>query len=55
MKWDEVKSPTKYKLISKRGNSMSRGAGRAKFFGAMVLLKNNFTIEEVKKIIPIYA
>ena len=41
--------------ISKRGNSMSRGAGRAKFFGAMILLKNNFTIEEVKKIIPMYA
>ena len=55
MKWDEVKSPTRYKLISKRGNSMSRGAGRAKFFGAMILLKNNFTIEEVKKIIPMYA
>ena len=54
-RWDEVKSPTKYKLISKRGNSMSRGAGRAKFFGAITLLKNDFSIEEVKKIVPMYA
>jgi len=55
LRWDEVKSPTRYKLISKRGSTMSRGAGRGKFFGALVLLKNGFTIEQVKKIIPMYA
>jgi len=55
MRWDEVKSPTRYKLISKKGSVMSRGAGRGKFFGAMILLKNGFTIQEVKKIIPMYA
>lgn len=55
LKWDEIKSPTRYKLLSRRGNPMSGGAGRAKFFGALVLLKNGFTIKEVKKIIPMYA
>ncbi len=55
MRWDEVKSPTRYRLISRRGNPISKGAGRGKFFGAIVLLKNGFSIEEVKKIIPMYA
>lgn len=55
LKWDEINSPTRYKLLSRRGNSMSRGAGRAKFFGALTLLKNGFTIQEVKKIVPMYA
>ena len=55
MRWDEVKSPTRYRLISKRGRTIGRGAGRGKSFGAMVLLKNGFSIEEVKKIISIYG
>lgn len=51
----EVNSVTKYKLLSRKGKPMSKGAGRAKFFGALVLLKNGFSISEVKKIIPMYA
>ena len=54
-RWDEIGSPVKYVLLSKKGKPMSRGAGRAKFFGAMILLKHHFTFEEVKKIIPMYA
>lgn len=56
MGWEEVKSPTRYKLISKRGGNMSKGAGRAKSFGAMVLLNSSFfNFEEVKKIIAIFG
>jgi hypothetical protein len=53
--WKEVKSRTRYVRLSKKGHSLSRGAGRAKFFAAMVLLRNRlFSYEEVKKIIPPY-
>lgn len=59
LKWDDVQSKTKYVLakINKKGKeqSVSRGAGRAKFFAALVLLKRkDFTYEEVKKIIPLF-
>ncbi len=55
LRGNEVNSPIKYKLLSRRNKPMSRGAGRGKFYAALVLLKHSFTIEEVKKIIPMYA
>ena len=60
LKWDDVQSETKYvlaKLNKSTGKeqSVSRGAGRAKFFAALVLLhRGDFTYKEVKKIIPLY-
>lgn len=52
--WEEVKSPIKYYLQTRTGTSTRKGAGRAKFFAALILLKNNFTFDQVKKIIPLY-
>ncbi len=60
LKWDDVQSKTKYvlaKISVKTGKeqSVSRGAGRAKFFAVLVLLKRkDFTYREVKKIIPLF-
>ncbi|MEK7193996.1 MAG: hypothetical protein AAB651_01445 [Patescibacteria group bacterium] len=53
-KWSEVGSPVPYVLETRTGTRTSGGAGRAKFFAALVLLKNNFTFDQVKKIIPLY-
>lgn len=59
-KWEDTKSKTKYvlaKISKKTGKEqpVSRGAGRAKFFAALVLLKRkDFSYEEVKKIIPLF-
>lgn len=55
LSWKDVNSPIKYVLETKRGTRTSKGAGRAKFFAALILLKHHFTFEEVKKIIPMYA
>lgn len=52
--WQEVNSPEKYVLETRTGSTTAKGAGRAKFFAALILLKNNFTFEQVKKIIPLY-
>ncbi len=52
---DDLKSTIKYKLLSKRGKPISKGAGRAKFFAALILLKYGFSLQQVKKIIPLYA
>ncbi len=52
--WKDVESPVRYVLISRTDNLMSKGAGRAKFFSAMILLRYGFTFDEVKKIIPLY-
>lgn len=53
-KWQEVGSPVPYVLETRTGTRTSGGAGRAKFFAALILLKNDFTFEQVKKIIPLY-
>ena len=53
--WEDVGSPVKYVLETKRGTRTAKGAGRAKFFAALILLKHHFKFEEVKKIIPMYA
>lgn len=53
--WEEVDSPIKYRLENRTGTATSKGAGRAKFFAALILLKHHsFDFEKVKKIIPLY-
>jgi len=52
--WKEVNSPIRYVLETRTGSRTSRGAGRAKFFAALILLKHHFSFEQVKKIIPLY-
>ena len=52
--WEDVNSPIKYVLETRTGSRTAKGAGRAKFFAALILLKHHFTFEQVKKIIPLY-
>lgn len=52
--WQEVNSPVRYVLETRTGSRTSKGAGRAKFFAALILLKHHFTFDQVKKIIPLY-
>lgn len=52
--WQEVNSPVRYVLETRTGSRTAKGAGRAKFFAALILLKHHFTFEQVKKIIPLY-
>lgn len=52
--WEEVGSPVRYVLETRTGTRTGRGAGRAKFFAALILLKEYFNFEQVKKIIPLY-
>jgi len=52
--WEEVGSPVRYVLETRKGTRTARGAGRAKFFAALILLKHYFSFELVKKIIPLY-
>jgi len=52
--WEEVNSPIRYVLETRTGSRTARGAGRAKFFAALILLKHPFNFKQVKKIIPLY-
>lgn len=52
--WKEVESPIRYVLETRTGSRTAKGAGRAKFFAALILLKHYFSFEQVKKIIPLY-
>ncbi len=52
--WEEVNSPIRYVLETRTGSRTAKGAGRAKFFAALILLKHHFVFEQVKKIIPLY-
>lgn len=52
--WQEVSSPIRYVLETRTGSRTSKGAGRAKFFAALILLRHHFSFEQVKKIIPLY-
>lgn len=52
--WEDVNSPIRYVLETRTGSRTTRGAGRAKFFAALILLKHYFTFDLVKKIIPLY-
>jgi hypothetical protein len=52
--WKEVGSSARYVLLTKSGNNTAGGAGRAKFFAALILLKHYFSFKLVTKIIPPY-
>ena len=52
--WEEVHSSIRYVLETRTGNRTSKGAGRAKFFAALILIKYHFSFTQVKKIIPLY-
>ena len=52
--WKDVNSSIRYVLETRTGTTTRKGAGRAKFFAALVLLNNRFSFEQVKKIIPLY-
>ena len=52
--WKEVHSPIRYVLETRTGSRTSKGAGRAKFFAALILIKHHFSFDQVKKIIPLY-
>ncbi len=55
--WEEINSPVRYVLENRTGSRTTRGAGRAKFFAALILLKHHecyFSVEHIKKIIPRY-
>lgn len=54
LSWREVNSPIRYVLETRTGSRTAKGAGRAKFFAALILLKHHFIFEQVKKIIPLY-
>lgn len=54
LSWEDVGSPIKYILVTRTGTRTAKGAGRGKFFAALILLKHHFTFDEVKKIIPLY-
>jgi len=54
LSWQDVNSPTRYVLETRTGTRTAKGAGRGKFFAVLILLKNHFSFEEVKKIIPLY-
>ena len=54
LSWQEVNSPVRYVLETRTGSRTARGAGRAKFFAVLILLKHHFSFEQVKKIIPLY-
>jgi hypothetical protein len=48
-----VCSPVRYVLETRTGSRTAKGAGRAKFFAGLILLKY-FDLATVKKIIPLY-
>lgn len=52
--WEDVKSPEKYVLENRTGTRTAKGAGRAKFYAGLMLLKQGFDFDQVKKIIPLY-
>lgn len=52
--WQDVSSPVRYVLETRTGSRTSKGAGRTKFYAALILLKHNFSFDQVKKIIPLY-
>lgn len=53
LSWQETGSPIKYRLENKTGSVTSKGAGRSKFFAALILIReNHFDFATVRKIIP---
>ncbi len=45
--WQEVSSPVRYVLENR---TVAKSVGRARFFAVLILLKENFTLEQIKKI-----
>jgi hypothetical protein len=53
LSYKEVDSPIRYRLETKKQKPTSKGAGRDKFFAALILVKEDyFSAKEIKKIIP---
>jgi len=54
LSWEDVDSPEKYCLLNKNGKPTARGAGRAKSFAGLILIKyfsHYFNLEQINKII----
>jgi len=50
---DDVESPLRYRLETRNQRPTGKGAGRDKFFAALILVKEDyFSAKEIKKIIP---
>jgi hypothetical protein len=50
---EETKSPLRYSLQNKNGKPTSKGAGRNKFYAALILVReNHFDAASLRKIIP---
>jgi len=53
LSWQEAGSTIKYRLENKTGSVTSKGAGRAKFYAALILIRGGyFDYATVRKIIP---
>jgi hypothetical protein len=53
LSWEEVDSPIRYRLETKKQKPTGKGAGRDKFFAALILVKGGyFKASQIKKIIP---
>ena len=53
LSWKEVGSKISYRLQNKNGNLTSKGAGRDKFYAALILVhENHFDAASMRKIIP---
>jgi hypothetical protein len=52
--WQETMSPVPYVLQNRTGTTTRKGAGRAKFYAALLLLRSGFDYDTVRKIIPLY-
>lgn len=53
LSWKEVGSEMPYSLQNKNGRPTSKGAGRDKFYAALILVHGNyFDAKSIRKIIP---
>jgi hypothetical protein len=53
LSWEEIGSPIKYRLENKTGSVTSKGAGRSKFYAALILVKEgHFDAATMRRIIP---
>ena len=53
LSWKEVGSKIPYRLLNRNGGPTSKGAGRDKFYTALILVHGNyFSADSIRKIIP---
>jgi hypothetical protein len=53
LSWEEVCSKIPYRLLNRNGGPTSKGAGRDKFYAALILVHGNyFGADSIRKIIP---